>query len=286
MAGRVRAVSVAAAASLLLASLVAAQSTVLEVFTLKHRTAQQVIPVIQSVLKGGGSVSGLQNQLVVRTTPGNLEEIRRILASVDVLPRRLLISVKQDADAATGQRTAEISGSGRVDDGATVSVTGSGGHGDDGLRARVIDTRRAQADRAMHTVQVLEGSVAFIRIGQSVPVPRQQVLQTLIGGQVVSQVVDNVEYRDVGSGFHVLPRVAGERVTLDINPQHDTLDHRLPGAVNVQRVATTVSGRLGEWIEIAGLDQDRSRERSVLLGRASSGASDTRRILVKVEELK
>jgi len=99
-------------------------------------------------------------------------------------------------------------------------------------------------------------------------------------------VVDNVEYRDVGSGFYVLPRVAGERVTLDINPQHDTLNHQLPGAVNVQRVATTVSGRLGEWIEIAGLDQDRNRERSVLLGRASSSASDTRRILVRIEELK
>lgn len=271
-----------------------AQTLVLEVFTLKYRTAEQVIPVIQPMLKNGGSVSGLQNQLVVRTTPGNLEEIRRILASVDALPRRLLITVRQDADSDRGQRAAEVSGSVRVDGNARITVPGTAGSrsshagagaNDDGLRARVIDTRRTDSERNLQTVQVLEGNTAFIRVGQSVPVPRQQVVQTVIGGQVVTQVVDNVEYRDVGTGFHVRPRLAGDRVTLDISPQHDTLNRQLPGAVNMQRVATTVSGRLGEWIEIAGLDQDRSRDQAVLLGRASMSGFDNRRVLIMVEEL-
>jgi type II secretory pathway component GspD/PulD (secretin) len=150
----------------------------------------------------------------------------------------------------------------------------------------MLDSRSTASDRNTQTLQVLEGNAAFIRIGQSVPVPRRQVTQTVINGQVVSQVVDSVEYRDVSSGFQVVPRVAGERVTLDINPQNDTLNRRIPGAVNVQRVATTVSGRLGDWIEIAGLDQERNREQSALLGRTSSGGSDNRRVLIKVEELK
>lgn len=290
-----------ACAAVVLAALVlgmpcaAAQTPVLEVFTLKYRTAEQMIPVIQPMLKSGGSVSGLQNQLVVRTTPGNLEEIRRILASVDALPRRLLITVRQDADSDRGQRAAEVSGSVRVDGNARITVPGTAGgrspHAgagadDDGLRARVIDTRRTDSERNLQTVQVLEGNAAFIRVGQSVPVPRQQVVQTVIGGQVVTQVVDNVEYRDAGTGFHVRPRLAGDRVTLDISPQHDTLNRQLPGAINMQRVTTTVSGRLGEWIEIAGLDQDRSRDQAVLLGRASMSGFDNRRVLIMVEELK
>ncbi len=260
-----------------------AQVTVLEVIPLKYRTAEQVIPIIQPMLAKGGSVSGLQNQLVVRTTPGNLQEIRRILASVDAKPRRLLVTVRQDADSDAGRRAAEVSGSVRIDGGSTHIGTGPN---DDGLRARVIDTRRVQSERNQQTVQVLEGNSAFIRIGQSVPVPRQQVVQTVIGGQVVTQVVDSAEYREVGTGFHVLPRVTGDNVTLDINPQHDTLNQQLPGAINTQHVATTVSGRLGEWIEIAGLDQDRSRGQSVLLGRASSSGTDNRRVLIKVEELR
>lgn len=272
-----------AAAAVLFAPRALAQATVLEVIPLKYRTAEQVIPIIQPMLAKGGSVSGLQSQLVVRTTPGNLQEIRRILASVDAKPRRLLITVKQDADSDASRSAAEVSGSVRIDGGSTRIGTGPN---DEGLRARVIDTRRVQSERNQQTVQVLEGNSAFIRIGQSVPVPRQQMMQTVIGGQVVTQVVDNVEYRDVGTGFQVLPRVSGDNVTLDINPQHDTLNRQLPGAIDTQHVATTVSGRLGEWIEIAGLDQDRSRGQSVLLGRASGSGADNRRVLIKVEELK
>jgi len=282
-----------AAALLVFAPRASAQATVLEVFTLKYRTAEQVIPLIQPMLRAGGSISGLQNQLIVRTTAGNLEEIRRILASVDTVPRRLVITVRQDADGDSGRRAAEVSGSVRIDDHARITVPGTldsraphigAGPAGDGVRARIIDTRQVESDRNLQTVQVLEGNTAFIRIGQSVPVPRREVMQTVIGGQVVSRVVDSVDYRDVGTGFYALPRVTGDRVTLDINPRHDTLNRQLPGAINTQNVATTVSGRLGEWIEIAGLAQDRSRDQSVLLGRASASGSDNRRVLIKVDE--
>lgn len=294
MCGRHTCIAAVLALLVLFAPQAVAQATVLEVIALKYRTAEQVIPLIQPMLAREGSVSGLQNQLIVRTTPENLAEIRRILASVDTMPRRLLITVMQDADRDRSRRAAEVSGSagnGR----ARVTIPGSGdrgggvvvlNEGDDRLRARVLDSRSTASDRNTQTLQVLEGNAAFIRIGQSVPVPRRQVTQTVINGQVVSQVVDTVDYRDVDSGFQVVPRIEGERVTLDINPQNDTLNRQIPGAVNVQRVATTVSGRLGEWIEIAGLDQERNREQSALLGRTSSGGADNRRVLIKVEELR
>lgn len=275
-------------------AVVLAQTTVLEVIPLKYRTAEQVIPIIQPMLASDGSVSGLQNQLVVRTTPANLEEIRRILASVDTRPRRLLITVRQDTDSERNRRAAEVSGS-VGNDRARVIVPGSGDRrgsnmvlhdGDDRVRGHVLDSRSAASDRNTQTIQVLEGSSAFIRVGQSVPVPRRQVVRSVVGGRMVEQVVDTVEYRDAATGFHALPRVTGERVTLDISPQRDTLNRQIPGAVDVQRVITTVSGRLGEWIEIGGLDQSRSEQRSEILGSSSRTGTDNRRVLIKVEELK
>ena len=292
--GRQACIAAVLALLVLFAPPASAQVTVLEVIPLKYRTAEQVIPLIQPMLAPEGSVSGLQNQLIVRTTPDNLQEIRRILASVDTMPRRLLITVRQDADSERSRRDSEISGS-VGNDHARVTVPGSddrrGGSvvlngGDDRLRAHVLDSRSVARDRNSQTLQVLEGNSAFIRIGQSVPVPQRREVQTVVNGRVVSQVVDSVEYRDVDSGFYVLPRLAGDNVTLDINPQHDTLSRRPRGAVDVQRVATTVSGRLGEWIEIAGVDQDLGKEQSVALGRASTGGSDRRRVLVRVEVLK
>lgn len=276
------------------ASAVYAQNTVLEVIPLRYRTAQEVIPIIQPMLAREGSVSGLQGQLVVRTTPANLEEIKRILASVDTAPRRLLITVRQDADATLSERSSEVSG--RIgSDRARVIVPDSsdrrGGNvvlreGDDRVRAHVFEGQSAESDRNTQSVQVLEGREAFVRVGQSVPVRERQVRRTVVGGQVVEQVVESTQYRDVTSGFYVLPRVSGDRVMLDISPQRETLSTQVRGGVNVQRVVTTVSGRLGEWMEIGGIAQDSSGQQSVLLGRSSSGASDSRRVLIRVEELR
>jgi type II secretory pathway component GspD/PulD (secretin) len=274
--------------------LVAAQAAVLEVIPLKYRKAEQVIPIIQPMLAPGGSISGLQGQLVVRTTPANMAEVKRILASVDAMPRRLLISVRQDADSDASRRGAELSGSVGGSQ-ARVTVPGSvergGGNvvlreGDDRLRAHAFDTRNLDSDRTAQTVQVLEGNVAYIRVGQSQPLPSRQVVRTVVNGRVVEQVVDSVEYRDAATGFHVLPRVSGDIVTLEINPQRDTFSAQTPGAVNVQSVATTVSGRLGEWLEIGGMGVESSSRQSTLPGRSSGSVTEARRVLVKVEEVR
>src|SRR5262245_32189996 len=87
-----------------------AQNTVLEVIPLKYRAAEQVIPVLKPLLDPRGSISGMQNQLIIRTTPANLAELRKALASIDAMPRRLIITVRQDADIDRGRTNAEVSG--------------------------------------------------------------------------------------------------------------------------------------------------------------------------------
>jgi hypothetical protein len=265
---------------------------VVEVIPLKYRTAEQIIPVIQPLVGPEGSVGGFQGQLILRATPANLEEIRRILARIDTAPRRLVITVRQGAQGERSRRAAEVSGF-AGNDRARVFVPGSGetsgGNvvirpGDDRLRARVIDSQRADADQSTQTVQVLEGSSAFIRMGETRAVPTRQVRRTVIGGQVVEQVVESTEYRDASTGFYVLPRVTGDRVMLDVSPHRDSFSGQSPGAVSVQRVVTTVSGRLGEWIELGGIDQASSSQSSALLGAESRSAADRRQVLIKVEE--
>jgi hypothetical protein len=52
---------------------VQAQQTVLEVIELNYRNAEQVIPML-SAAGPGGTISGMQNRIVVRTTPQNLAD--------------------------------------------------------------------------------------------------------------------------------------------------------------------------------------------------------------------
>ncbi|MGE0559664.1 MAG: secretin N-terminal domain-containing protein [Burkholderiales bacterium] len=275
-----------------LAATAVAQTTV-EIIPLKYRKGEQVLPVVQQLLGRESSVSNFQNQLVIRATPAELAQIKRVLASLDTPPRRLLITVRQDADVERNRREAELSGS-IGNDNARVTIPGSssraGGNvvlreGDDRLRARIIDTQQISRDRSTQTIQVLEGNSAFIRTGESRPVRNRQVVRTVVNGQVVDRVVEGTEYRDANTGFHVLPRVQGDVVTLDIDPQRESFDDRRRGTVNVQRVATTVSGRLGEWIDLGSVGGTRSDERSVLLGSSSGRVGERSGVQVKVEEL-
>jgi len=289
--------AITAAAAFLGAAVVLAQATVLEVIPLRYRQAAELIPIIQSLLPRDGSVSGFQGQLVVRTTPANLEEIKRVLASLDTAPRQLVITVRQDTEVERSRSRAEISGSvggehGRVTipgSGDTRGGNTAGGNvvlrdGDDRLRANVLEGSGSGQDRSEQSVRVMEGREAFVRIGESMPVRERQVQRSVVGGRVVEQVVEGPQYRDAASGFYVLPRVAGDRVTLDLSTQRESLARRPGGSVNVQSLVTTVSGRLGEWIEIGGVGQESSGQQSALLGRSASASRDNRRVLIKVEE--
>ena len=152
------------------------------------------------------------------------------------MPRQLLITVRQDADVDRSRSAAEVSGSVGGDQGR-VTVPGSrdprGGSvvlrdGDDRVRVQVLEGSGSESDRNTQAVRVMEGREAFVRVGQSVPVRERQVQRSVVGGQVVEQVVETTQYRDAATGFYVLPRVAGDRVTLDISPQRETLSRQAP----------------------------------------------------------
>ncbi len=272
-----------------------AQVTVLEVIPLRYRQAAEVIPIIQPMLVREGSVSGYQGQLVVRTTPANLQEVRRILAALDTAPRQLLITVRQEVTAERSRSQADIAANVGGDHARVVIPPASRdprggsavvGGGDDRVRVHALEGRSVEGDSGTQTVRVMEGREAFVRSGQSAPVRERQVQRTVVGGKVVERVVESTQYRDIASGFYVLARLSGDRLMLDISQQREALLRGASGAASVQGLVTTVSGRMGEWIEIGGVNRDASSQQSMLLGRSSATARDSGRILIKVEEVR
>lgn len=267
-----------------------AEQLELEVITLKYRTAQDVLPIVQPfVNQAGGTVTGTQNRLIVRTTRANLAEVRQILASIDTLPRRLMVTVKQDTGLSAIQRSAELSGNAAVGKAQViVPPTGRAGRGlvverqqgGNSVRTQVQSSESSVNENNVQQLQVLEGSEAFISAGQSVPVPQQTIIQTPQG----TQVIQNTQFRDVATGFYVRPRVSGEQVTLEVRPQRESLGP--DGSLDTQSVSSVVSGRLGEWMELGGIVQSRTQQNSGIASRDSERNSDQRRIYIKVEEIR
>jgi hypothetical protein len=264
-----------------------AQQTTLEVITLNYRNAEEVLPVLRPLLAPQGTITGLNNRLVVRTTPANLAELKQVLAAIDAAPRRLLISVRQDADLDRARRGGQISGQADIGDNATVRVPGRPAPPGatvraDGVRASVYGDESTASDRVSQQVQVIEGGRAFIRLGQSVPVHSRGVIDTPDG----RRVVEATDFREADTGFYVVPRVTGDRVTLEVSTAADTLQSGQRGAVGVQRMQTVVTGRLGEWIELGAVDRQSAQVDSEILGRSRDARRDQRRVLVKVDEIR
>jgi len=264
----------------------------LEIITLQHRNVQDVLPIIQPLLDQDGVASGMNNQLILRTSPHNLAEIRKLLERIDTAPRRLKITVMQNVDSETVRRLTEVSGNIALGSDARIRMRGSPGdegvtaetgRGADRLRARVYSTRSLEADKKTQQIQVLEGGRARVSVGQSVPFTQRQVVKS----PWKTQVTEDTQFREVSSGFYVLPRLNGDRVTLEISAQNDTLS---PNSVNqpatrVQQMNTTVSGRLGEWLVLGDTFQQTEGDGATVSTRSHSGAHEQRNVLLMVEEI-
>lgn len=240
----------------------AACAQALEVIDLRHRTAEEVIPVLQPLLEPGDALSGSDHKLFVRASANNVAQLRRALAQLDRPPLQWLVSVRR-ASRRTIER--EI---------ATASVAA----GNRGAIATVQATDDAahRQGSSIASVQVLEGGSAFISTGQSVPV----VSAVVLGGHR-PWIGATASHRDVSSGFLVTPRVAAQRVTLDIEQHAQWVG--ASQAVETQAITTQVSGALGEWITLGGVSEPASARSGDLLSGRYSTRSDEMEVWVKVE---
>src|ERR1051325_10507717 len=120
-----------------LVALPAAAQNSLEIIDLRHRTAEQVIPVLKPLVEPGGSLSGQGTQLFVRTSTANLPDLRRALESIDRPAKRLQVSVRFD-DASSRSRSGFDS------------------------REGVQDSARSREERVDQRIQGLDGGGATI----------------------------------------------------------------------------------------------------------------------------
>lgn len=227
----------------LVAPLAQAQQ-VMEIITLRHRTVEDAIALVRPLVPEPGVVTGMSGQLVVKTTPEVMNDVRRVLESLDRPARQLLVSVR---NAGRGQQR-DRALSGRLS-------TGTSGSGSSSTRVVIgaRDRRLTTSTESDYSVRVLEGGEAFIQTGRDVPLRESRVVQQ--GNRTV--VTQGTTFVNTSSGFYVRPRLSGDQVTLDVAPQREAL--RNDGSISSSSVRTTVRARLGEWVPLGGVEQRAAR---------------------------
>lgn len=254
-------------ASMLLAcSFTAAAAT--EVIPLSYRTSDDLMPAVKSFLGTEGSVNAYGNKLIVNAEPGKINELRDLLTQLDTAPKRLLISVDTSDNTAQSDQGYSVNGTVRSQNGR-VGVNG---------QTRILNYGTASRDGGVQQVQANEGTPALIQVGQSIPI-------TNVQSDSYGYAQTNTQYRNVTRGFYVTASITGDIVHLSISTNNDRMSQQQADAIKVQSTDTQVSGRLGEWITLAGVsDQPRAEEQGVTRRYATQGRDDMT-LRVKVDSL-
>ncbi|RWU21658.1 secretin [Pseudomonas alkylphenolica] len=221
-----------------------------EVLPLNHRTSAELLPTAQSFLGKDGTVSAFENKLIVNAAPERIDDLRTLLQQLDTAQRRLLISVDNNDSNFQDNRG----------------------------NARIIHYGTANREGGMQQIQATEGSPALIQTGQSIPI-------TSTSTDGYGRLQSDTEYRNVTQGFYVTARVNGDTVNLSISTNNDRMSQERPDVVKVQSTDTTVSGKLGEWITLAGVNQQSQSDRNASTLNYSTQRGENVTLRVKVDAL-
>lgn len=238
-------------ASLLLVASYAAQAAT-EVVPLQHRASAELLPAAQAFIGKDGTVSAFENKLIVNASPERIDDLRALLQQLDTAPKRLLISVDNNDSNFQDNRG----------------------------NARVIHYGTSNRDGGMQQVQASEGQPALIQVGQSIP-----ITSTSTSTDGYGRIQSNTEYRNVTQGFYVTPSLSGDTVRLQISTNNDRISQERADVVKVQSTDTTVTGRLGEWITLAGYNQQSQADRSTSSRSYSTQRGENMTLRVKVDLL-
>lgn len=257
----------------------------LEVIPLHNRMVEEVIPIIRSLLGRNETVTGMRQQLIVRASPRKIREIKSLLEKIDGQLKNLRITVKQGLKSQLNVRQAEVNvevpigDSGRViiNQGTKGGVIVESKPGKGVVRGKLSERESILDEMNTQVVTTLEGNPATIYIGQQVPFTTTENFRT---GNTVSQI-ESTQFKDVRTGFKVLPQLREDQVILKISPQQTRITN---GSIETTGLNTVIRGQIGEWIELGGLSQNRDEQGSGIASRNTSRQVERRSVFIKVEE--
>lgn len=249
-----------------------AQALSVQVYSLRHQLAAGLVPSVQATLHEGESVHAFNNELVVNASADSHRQVAQLLQALDKPLRNLRISVRNSSDTVAQGSSAGATGSIRTGD----VYLGTGGpvyrdrrpdngvvvqH--DGLRVHANRSQSGTQATREQQLRAIEGQPAWISTGQTIAYRSVDAW----GNPVTS-------FRDANRGFYITARIVDQRVYLDISASDDRLseDPRLQrrGVIDTAQLQTSVTGAVGEWINLGGISLQDSRSSRDYTSRDSS----------------
>lgn len=259
-------------ALLLSISLSAFAQTELRVFTLQHHFAKDLYSVITPLVGEEGTVTGMNNQLIVRATPAQLLEIESVIAAMDVPRVNRKITVASNRNQQSTYNNTELSGNVNIG-----NVTIGNRQRGQGASIDVTRQQNQSSQNSQQFIQVVDGQRAFIQVGTLVPFTQDWLLIT----KRYTQLKRTTDWIEVSTGFAVSPRTIGNQVEIEVTPRITNL--RSQQSIDFETLTTVVRVNLGEWINIGQTMQQRDDVSRKILGSQSGNFEDKSNLSIRVD---
>ncbi len=226
---------------------------------LRHRTAEQILPSLREVAPEGAASTGTGFQIIVRADSGALATVKELVRGLDQPVETLRVSVRQSSDSLRSREGAE--GGVRIGDG---KASGN---------VRIYSSRGARSGDSVHSVRVQAGQPAWIDTGGTEVIATDRLFAANPRGGAAFG--ERRRLRDWRDGFFVRVQRRGDEVTLGIEVVRE--EPLTDGAAAGRELVTTLTGRVGEWIPVGGVDSavgHRDR-RLILRSRDARGTRQT-----------
>ena len=263
---------------LLLMSSCAFAETEFKIITLQHLFASDLLSIIAPMVGAAGAANGMNNQLIVRTTPECMLEIEAIVAKLDVTKVNRKITVKSSNNVQSLQERTEASGAVKM---GKVTVANDRRATPNSGRVDVNHNSSNSSQNSNQFVNVLDGERAFIKVGQIVPFTQEWVTIT----RRYIQINTITDWHEITTGFAVRPRTVGDLnnkfVELEITPRIAKLNSQ--GFIDFEDLKTIVNVKLGDWVDIGGTMQTNDDVSRKILGVQNVSIQQQSSLEIKVE---
>ena len=252
--------------------------TEFKIFTLQHRFASDLLPIIDPMVGPDGTANAIDNQLIVRASPERMQEIEALVEKLDAAKVNRKITVSTSNNSQTQREAVEASGSTKIGK-VTVSNDRRAQNSNKPNSGRVdIENSSSNIRQSSNQfINVLDGERAFIRVGQLVPFTQEWVTIT----RRYIQVDRFTDWREVSTGFAVRPRTVGNQVELEITPRIARLNNQ--GYIDFEELTTVIRTTLGNWVDIGGTMQQNDEVSRKILGYQNSSGQQNSNLSVKVD---
>lgn len=250
----------------------AAAQTVMEIVPLFNRPASELQPLIAPLLEPADTVVGNDFNLIIKTTPARLAEIKALVKKLDIALNNLSIRVIQSKDKTADQLNAGLG----VD--VNISINNPGAIAGQ-IAGQLEQNQQHISSQGQQVIRTLEGRPAYIKVGGNHPVRYNAIYGSGYGQRTMS---GTPQYIEATTGFAVLPRLNGEQVTLEISPWSDQMQNN--GSIETQSAQTTVTAKLGQWVEIGSVNEESHSSGSGLLRVEQGSRQNVVHILIQVEK--